>query len=168
MTRKITYFEGWSLFKLNNFRRALAMALKFYTSVAIGLKLKVRKWDFFSPKTLNRVKWIEMGGFFIDFIKGLLLQLTQETKPFKYLYLNYAWQINQLNYLFELGLLISHALHFQVFNAANNLKGTRATHSFLGLNENFIKLKIADKSFFLTCFWESILSPIFFLMGAGW
>ena len=57
-------------------------------------------------------------------------------------------EINQLNYPFELALLISHALHFQVINAADNLKATRATHSFLGLNDNFIKLKIGDKSLF--------------------
>ena len=36
----------------------------------------------------------------------------------------------------------------RVFNAADNLKAIRATHSFLGLNENFTKLKIGDKSLF--------------------
>ena len=46
----------------------------------------------------------------------------------------------------ELGLLISHAIHFQVFNVADNLKTTRAIYSFLGLNENFTKLKIGDQS----------------------
>ena len=40
-----------------------------------------------------------------------------------------------------------------------------ATHSFLGLNENIIKLKIDEKSFFWR-FWESILPPILLLMGA--
>ena len=51
-------------------------------------------------------------------------------------------------YPFELGLLISYALHFQVFNAADNLKSTRATYSFLGLSENFTKFKFGDKSLF--------------------
>ena len=37
---------------------------------------------------------------------------------------------------FELGLLISHTLHFEEFNATDNLKQA-GTHSFLGLNENF-------------------------------
>ena len=49
---------------------------------------------------------------------------------------------------FELGMLISYSLHFQVFNATDNLRATRATHSFLGLNENFTELKIAEKSLF--------------------
>ena len=42
---------------------------------------------------------------------------------------------------FELGLLISHGVLFEVFNA-------RATHSFLDLNENFAKLKSGAKSLF--------------------
>ena len=48
---------------------------------------------------------------------------------------------------FELGLLISHAFLFQVFNATDNLKATRATHWFLGLSENFTELK-SDKASF--------------------
>ena len=34
MTGKITFFEGWSWFRLNYLTLALAMALKYYTSVA--------------------------------------------------------------------------------------------------------------------------------------
>ena len=41
---------------------------------------------------------------------------------------------------------ISHAFLFQVFNARDNLKATRATHWSLGLNENFSELKSGDKS----------------------
>ena len=48
--------------------------------------------------------------------------------------------------LFELGLLISHAFLFQVYNATDSLK---AIYSFLGLNENFTELKSGDKSLFL-------------------
>ena len=33
---------------------------------------------------------------------------------------------------------------FKYFNTTDNLKATRATHSFLGLNENFTKMKIGD------------------------
>ena len=44
MTRKTTFFEGLSLFKFNNLRLALGTNLKFYGSVAKGLKLKVRKF----------------------------------------------------------------------------------------------------------------------------
>ena len=42
MTRKTAFFEGWSWFKFNNLGLALDMNLKFYTSEAKGLKLKVR------------------------------------------------------------------------------------------------------------------------------
>ena len=42
--QKSVFFEGWSWFKLNNLGLALNRELKFYTSVAIGLKLKVRKF----------------------------------------------------------------------------------------------------------------------------
>ena len=34
----------------------------------------------------------------------------------------------------------------RVFNAADNLKAMRATHSFLGLNESFTQLKTGEKS----------------------
>ena len=44
LTRKITFFEGCSWFKFNILGLALGMNLKFYTSVAKGLKLKVRKF----------------------------------------------------------------------------------------------------------------------------
>ena len=36
----------------------------------------------------------------------------------------------------------------RVFNTADNLKAIGAAQSFLGLNENFTKLKIGDKSLF--------------------
>ena len=48
--------------------------------------------------------------------------------------------------LFALGLLISHAFLFKVYNATDSLKATRAIYSFLGLNKNFTELK---KSLFL-------------------
>ena len=38
------FFEGWSWFKFNNLGVALGMALKFYTRVVQGLKLKIRKF----------------------------------------------------------------------------------------------------------------------------
>ena len=41
---KTAFFEGWSWFKFNNLGLALGTNLKFYTSVAKGLKLKVRKF----------------------------------------------------------------------------------------------------------------------------
>ena len=44
MTRKITFFEGWSWFKFKNLGLALGTSFKFCDSVANGLKLKVRKF----------------------------------------------------------------------------------------------------------------------------
>ena len=44
MTRKTAFFEGWSWFKFNNFGLPPGTNLKFYTSVAKGLKLKVRRF----------------------------------------------------------------------------------------------------------------------------
>ena len=44
MTRKLAFFEGRSWFKFNNLGLALGTNLKFYTSVAKGLKLKVKKF----------------------------------------------------------------------------------------------------------------------------
>ena len=44
MTRETASLEGWSWFKFNNLELAIGMNLKFYTSVAKGLKLKVRKF----------------------------------------------------------------------------------------------------------------------------
>ena len=46
LTRKTVVFEGWSWFKFNNLGLALSISLKFYSSVAKELKLKVRKfWE---------------------------------------------------------------------------------------------------------------------------
>ena len=42
--QKNCFFEGWSWLKFNNLELALGTNLKFYTSVAKGLKLKVRKF----------------------------------------------------------------------------------------------------------------------------
>ena len=44
LTRKTAFFEGWSWFKFKNLGLALGMNLTFYTSVAKGLKLKVRRF----------------------------------------------------------------------------------------------------------------------------
>ena len=44
MTRKTAFFEGWSWFKFNHLGLAVGANLKLYTSVAKGLKLKVRKF----------------------------------------------------------------------------------------------------------------------------
>ena len=65
LTRKTAFFEGWSSFKFNNLGLALGTNLKFYTSVAKGLKLKVRKfWGL--TRTFVKVtgkKLVEEGDF---------------------------------------------------------------------------------------------------------
>ena len=53
LTRKIYFFEGSSWFKFNNLGLALGMALKFYTSVAKGLKLKVTNFGGIIPMFLE-------------------------------------------------------------------------------------------------------------------
>ena len=46
LTRKIAFLERWSSFKFHNLGLALGTNLKFCTSMAKGLKLKVRKiWE---------------------------------------------------------------------------------------------------------------------------
>ena len=42
--QKSRFFEEWSWFKFNNLGLALGTNVKFYTSVAKGLKLKVRRF----------------------------------------------------------------------------------------------------------------------------
>ena len=67
MTRKIAFFEGWSWFKFSNLGLALGTNLRFYTSLAKGLKLKVRKFLRLIP-TFVEVTGEELvggGGFFI-------------------------------------------------------------------------------------------------------
>ena len=44
LTRKTIFFQSWAWFKFNNLGLALGMTLKFYTSVAKRLKLKVEKF----------------------------------------------------------------------------------------------------------------------------
>ena len=44
LTRKTAFFERWSWFKFNNLGLALGTKLKFYTSLAKWLKLKVIKF----------------------------------------------------------------------------------------------------------------------------
>ena len=61
LTRKTTFFEGWSWFKFSNLGLALGTTLKFYNSVAKGLKLKARKfWGLSS--TFVEVTWEKLVG----------------------------------------------------------------------------------------------------------
>ena len=64
LTRKATSFERWSWFKFNNLRLALGTNLNFYTGVAKGLKLKVRKfWGLISTFVEVRGEKLVRGYF---------------------------------------------------------------------------------------------------------
>ena len=66
LTRKTAFFERWSWFKFRDLWLALGTILEFYTSVAKGLKLKVRK--FFRANSYvcrsYRGKLVVRGGLF--------------------------------------------------------------------------------------------------------
>ena len=62
-TRKTTFFEGWYWFKFNNLGLTLGMAMKFYTSVGKGLKLKVTKSLGLIPTFAEITEEILVGGF---------------------------------------------------------------------------------------------------------
>ena len=66
LTRRTTFFEGWSWFKLNNWQGvALGTNLKFYTSVGKKLKLKVRTFWGLIPTFVEVTgeKLVERGAF---------------------------------------------------------------------------------------------------------
>ena len=79
ISEKYYFFEGWSWFKFNNLRLGPGMVLKFYTSVAKRLKLKVKKFLGLIPTfvevtgkklfgsifRLPHHKWVY--GFFLSF-----------------------------------------------------------------------------------------------------
>ena len=62
LTRKTAFFKGWGWFKFNNLGLALGTNLKFYTSVAKGLKLKVRKFLGLIPTFLEVTGEKLVGG----------------------------------------------------------------------------------------------------------
>ena len=64
LSRKTTFFAGWSWFRFNNLGLALGIALKFYTSVAKGLKLKVRKFWGLIPMIVGVIGEKLVGSLF--------------------------------------------------------------------------------------------------------
>ena len=61
-TRKTTFFEGLSSFKFNNLGLAVGTNLTFYTSVAKGLKPKVRKFWGVIPTFVEVTRKRLVGG----------------------------------------------------------------------------------------------------------
>ena len=66
MTRKTAFVEEWSWFKFDNLGLALDKSLKFYTTVAKGLKLKVRKFWGLIPKFVEIIGEKLVGGAFLS------------------------------------------------------------------------------------------------------
>ena len=62
--QKNRFFDGWSWFKFNNLGLALGTNLKFYSSMARELKLKVRKFWGLSPTFVKVTGEKLVGGLF--------------------------------------------------------------------------------------------------------
>ena len=63
LTRKTAFFERWSWFKFNSLGLALAVNLKFCTSVKEGLKAKFKKfWGLIFTFVEFRGKQLVRGG----------------------------------------------------------------------------------------------------------
>ena len=62
LTRKTAFFEGWPWFKFNNLGLALGTNLTFYTSMAKGLKLKVRNFWMLIPTFAEVTEEKLVGG----------------------------------------------------------------------------------------------------------
>ena len=72
--QKTTFLEGWSWFKFNSLGLELVMALKFYTSVAKGSELKVRKLCEVIPSFVEVTEeMLVMGGWGRGGWEGLAL-----------------------------------------------------------------------------------------------
>ena len=86
MTRKTNFFEGCSWFKFNNLGLALGTALKVYTSVAKGLKLKVRKFWWIIPTFAEVTREKLVRAFLPPIFNGVKIDLD-------YLTLKALWSI---------------------------------------------------------------------------
>ena len=77
LTRKTASFERWSWFKLNNLVFAPVIALRFYTSIAKGPKIKVRKSSgpIYMFVGVTREKRVAKGG------GGCWLPLSHPSSP---------------------------------------------------------------------------------------
>ena len=79
MTRKTTFFEGWSWLKINYFGLTLFMALNFYTSLA---NLKVRKFSGLLPRFLEVTEEKLLGGIFARPPSWIVLKDLNGSKDF--------------------------------------------------------------------------------------
>ena len=65
LTRKKQFFKGCSRFKLHDLGLSLGMALRFYTTVAKGLKLKAGKFWGLIPTFVEVTGEKLVGGLFL-------------------------------------------------------------------------------------------------------
>ena len=79
MTRKTTFFEGWSWLNINNLGLTLFMALNFYTSLA---NLKVRKFSGLLPRFLEVTEEKLLGGVFARSPSWIVLKHLNGSKDF--------------------------------------------------------------------------------------
>ena len=107
---------GWSRFKFNNLRLALAMALKFYTSLEKGLKVKVRMFWGLSPTFVEVTGEKLVGGIFAPPILTRVNFVSLNTEHF-----------------------LSFQIHFftclNIKNDAQPMSGTTKKHVFWGGEE---------------------------------
>ena len=80
LTRNTTFFEGWSWFKFNNLGLAQGTSLKFYISVAKGLKLKVRNVSVLIPTFVEVTGEKLVGGPFPPILNRVQLKTDSVTK----------------------------------------------------------------------------------------
>ena len=85
LTRKTAFFERWSWFKFNNLGLALGTNLTFYTSLAKGLKLKVKKFLGLIPTfaEVTGEKLVGGGLFWIGFTHNLFTEWFFYRMPFR-------------------------------------------------------------------------------------
>ena len=96
LNQKNYFFEGCSWFKFNNLELALGMTLTFYSRVAKGLKLNVRKFCGLSP-TFVEVKGEKLvgGTFFAPLPSWIGLKVTQ---PLLCFFAQYFCQFTSLHF----------------------------------------------------------------------
>ena len=104
LTRKTSFLEGWSWFKFNNLGLALGIDLAFYTSVAKGLKLKVKRFLGIIPTFVEVTKENLVGKSFCppSFWIGLKFL---ECKFFSFTTLNPSGRTTTMDKLFKAALV---------------------------------------------------------------
>ena len=98
---KTLFFEGSSWLKVNHLGVALGMAWKSYTSVAKGLKLKVRKcWGLIPTfEEVTRGKLLGGGSLFAPSLR-IKNRVNVRFKAQKYIYICTTWKFKNVKFKF--------------------------------------------------------------------